>query len=188
MEIENLQAGAAAPMAPPKPPKIRMDKGREFATVHGERAPDDPFKKVHFMQDGLPHDAHGILILDHPMLTDGSEEAEQLREIAGKRIKRQLRLDAKAAEAAARRLAGADDEDGEEAGTDADDEADEPEEINLSMWLRGEQDVVWNEISQHIARKYKKRVNSIADAVVFLVKEGVAPSNAVAKKFKKFLD
>lgn len=182
---QEVQAGAAAPMAPPKPPKVRMDRGREFATVHGERTPDDPFKHVHFMQDGLPYNAHDILILNHPMLNDDTEEAEQLREIAEKRIKRHLKLEAKSAEAAARRLAGAS---GEDEDAEIDDEANEPQEINLSMWLRGEQDVVWNEITQHIARKYKKRVSSIADAVVFLVEQGVAPKDGVAKKFKKFLD
>jgi hypothetical protein len=188
MEIENLQAGEAAPMAPPKPPKVRMDKGREFATVHGERTADDPFKLVHFMQDGLPYDAHGMLLLNHQMLTDGTEEAEQLQRIAMKRIKRQLAIDARAATRKTRHAdADADDDDAEVEDVE-DAEEDEQEPINLSMWLRGEQDVVWNEVSQHIARTYKKRVNSIADAVVFLVKEGVAPSNAVARKFKKFLD
>lgn len=181
----DIQAGAAAPMAPPKPPKVRMDRGREFASVHGERAPEDPFKHVHFMQDGLPFDAHGHMLLTHPMITADTEEAEQLRRIVDKKIRRQLTLEARAA--ARKANESNPDADAEAEFGDDEDEA-QPQEVNLSMWLRGEQDVVWNEVTQHIARRYKKRVNSIGDAVAFLVEQGVAPANAVAKKFKKHLD
>ena len=183
-----------APAARMQPPKIRLDKGRAHGTVHGDRPPEDRHAKIHFTQDGLYFDAGGILILDHPDYHADTPEAE----VARRKLEKKIRLHmAKAARQPAQvpqvvtaQTDPDDDEDNAIADSFAEDdeEEDELEPINLSSWARGEQQVEWQDVTQEIARRYKKRVASIADAIPFLVKEGVCPPNEVAKKFKKFLD
>jgi len=178
-----------APAAYMQPPKIRMDRARSFATIHGDRPPDDRHARIHFQQDGLFFDAGGILILDHPDYREDTREAAELRRRLEKKIRQHM---AKASKQVAAAPAAVDQEDGhalDAAGDDEDDDEEEAQEpINLSSWVRGEQAVEWQEITQEIARRYKKRIASISDAIPFLVKEGVCPPNEVAKKFKKFLD
>ena len=184
-----------APAAFVQPPKIRIDKGRAYATVHGDRQPKDPHAAVHYTQDGLYYDAAGILILDHPDYDGRSHDADQMRRKLEKKIRLHMAKAAKQVEAAtapggptyARGIDDIDDDD-VKVTEDNEDEEEEREAINLSAWLRGEQMVEWQDITQEIARRYKKRIASIADAVPFLVKEGVCGANEVAKKFKKFLD
>lgn len=51
---------------------IRLDRNRDFSEIRGDRTPDDPNYKVHYMQGGkmgghivlLPFDAHGELVAD----------------------------------------------------------------------------------------------------------------------------
>ena len=54
--------------------------------------------------------------------------------------------------------------------------------------MRGEQEVEWQEVTQEIARRYKKRVAKVEDAVAFLVTQGVCPKGQLRKKFLKFAD
>ena len=186
--------------APFIPPQIRMDRSRPFATVHGDRGPGDPHAGVHFYQDGLPHDAQGFLIFDEHMYEGNDKDSRQRREKLQAKLKKYLAAQAKRKTAAptprdAEQLDGDDrdietksDQDGEESRSGEDDEEDDREPINLSAWCRGEQQVEWQEMTQHIARIYKKRVASVADAIPFLVSEGVCPPGEVAKKFKKYLN
>lgn len=72
--------------------KVRMDRGRDYSTVHGERASDDPFANTHFVQDGLPFDAEGFLLLEHPDYEADkgdrcSDKAAELRAKAHKKIR-----------------------------------------------------------------------------------------------------
>ena len=76
-----------APAAFVQPPKIRIDKGRAYATVHGDRQPKDPHAAVHYTQDGLYYDAAGILILDHPDYDGRSHDADQMRRKLEKKIR-----------------------------------------------------------------------------------------------------
>ncbi len=181
---------APAPM-PPMAPKIRMDKSRAYAEVHGDRPPGDRHSGVHFYQDGLPHDAQGFLILDHSDYEGTDPEAVKRRATAEKKVRKFLAQSEKK-RAAAVAEGGPDYPRGVEAieagDEDEENEDDAAEPINLSAWARGEQQVEWQEITQEIARRYKKRIASIADAIPFLVKEGVCPPDQIAKKFKKYLD
>lgn len=183
--IENTE-GASPVM---ETPKIRMDKSRPHSTVHGERGPGDPHAGIHFYQDGLPHDAQGFLILDGPDYEGDSPQAKKNRDVAARKVSKFMAKSNKA-RAAAMADGGPEMPRGIDQVDEDDDEEleDEGEPVNLSAWVRGEQQVEWNEVTQEIARRYKKRVASIADAVPFLVKEGICPANEVAKKFKKFLD
>ena len=80
-----------------------------------------------------------------------------------------------------------DEEDGAEVETENEEE-DLLEPINLEAWLRGEQQVEWQEVTQEIARRYKKRISKMEDAVAFLVKEGVVAKAQLKKPFQKFAD
>ena len=167
-------------------PKVRMDRSKAFATVHGERDADSKYANVHFIQDGLPFDASGFLILDHedfePNSENPSEKALKLRALAERKLKKASKgrpvVDPEDADAPS------DDADqGQDEGDDAEDDG-----VNLEAWLRGEQDVQWHILTQEIARRYKRRVSNQADAVLFLVEQGVVPPGEIAKKYQKHLD
>lgn len=175
---------------PAPPPKIRMDKSRSYGTVHGVRSPGDPHFGCHFYQDGLYFDAQGFLVLDHFEYNEDSPEAEQKRKTLAKKIERHLRESSRK-QAAATAEGGPDMPRGIDDIDEDDEESREPEElepINLSDWARGQQQVEWNDITQAIAQRFKKRIASIADAIPFLVAEGVVPRDQVAKKYKRYLD
>jgi hypothetical protein len=180
-----LNSGAPEAAVIP-PPKVRMDRSRAFSTVHGTRTPDDPLTAVHYIQDGIPADAGGFFIFDHPMMLAKGKDGDKMRAAASRKIERALKQAAKAPPP----KQAADDAD-EDANVDAGDE--EPEDdllepINLEAWLRGEQEVEWQEVTQELARRFKVRKSKVEDAVEFLVKEGVVPKAQLRKKFQKFVD
>lgn len=192
MSIEaQLDAPEAAQVAPPK---VRMDRSRAFATVHGDRAPGDRHAAVFFYQDGIPADAGGFFIFDHPDLLKPGADADKARKAAERKIKKALAQQAKEpARKVVSKVVDDDDDAGDagDASADADDDDEDDdllEPINLEAWLRGEQDVEWQEVTQEIARRYKVRKSNIADAVEFLVKEGVVPKAQLRKKFQRFAD
>lgn len=165
--------------------KVRMDKSRPHGSVFGARAPGDPHQDVHFYQDGLPFDAQGFLILEHPDYEGNSPEARKRRDTAEKMMKRAIsahekRVAAATAEGGPDMPRGIDDVDDDEEGNG------EQEPINLDSWLRGHQNLEWNDVTQAIAQRYKKRVASVADAVPFLMEEMGVPAAEVAKKFRKY--
>jgi hypothetical protein len=193
MTTDTVQSGGAPQAAPAELPKVRMDRSRTFATVHGERGADDIHSGVMFIQDGIPADASGYFIFDHPDMQLKGPEGDRRRKMAEKHIKRALAAAAKAPPKV-ERAARDDDDDEEVDGMPKDEGEDEDEDdgllpaVSLAAWLRGEQDVVWNDVSQEIARTYKKRIAKIDDAVNFLVKEGVCSKGELRAKFKKFAD
>jgi len=185
-----------APAAYVQPPKIRLDKGRSFSTVHGARPPGDLHVNVHYTQDGLYYDAGGVLILEHPDYYADSADAALMRRKLEKKLKQHMvKASRQPAVALTRRgernIDEVDDDNAEDTadGKMEDEEGEEEQEaINLSSWMRGEQQVEWQDVTQEIARRYKKRIGSIADAIPFLVQQNVCSPPEVAKKFKKFLD
>lgn len=174
------------------PPKVRMDKSRAFSTVHGDRPPSDRNARVFFFQDGLPVDASGYFMFDHPDMIEPGPEGDKRRKMAERKIKKALAQQAKQPVRAAPLPSDDDEEDGDDAADRveaADDDAEqELEPINLDAWLRGEQQVEWQEVTQEIARRYKKRISKMEDAVAFLVKEGVCPKGQLKRQFQKFAD
>ena len=158
-------------------PKVSLDRSRDIATVHGDRTPDDLHAKVRFYQDGLPFDAEGFLIADHPDI----KKNEKLQKV----IERKLKKAAAKAEREAARARGELDDDDEEERADADGKL---PPVDLRAWIMGQKDYIWTEVSQAIALKYKVRVGSNKHAVEFLVGEGVVIPELVAKKYHKYMD
>jgi hypothetical protein len=174
--------------APVAPPKVRMDRSRPHPTVHGDRMPGDPFAKVMYFQDGIPCDASGYFMFDHPILQVPGPEGDKLRKIAAKKIERQIKIDAKNPPKPVRVASEDDDEDDAETAEEAAEEDDGLlDAVSFESWLRGEQEVEWNDVSQEIARVYKKRIAKIEDAVDFLVKQGICTAGQLRKPFRKYV-
>lgn len=169
-------------------PKVRMDRGKDYATVHGEREHGSTHALVHFYQDGLPFDSNGFLLFDHAVFELGSEnpsaQALKLRALAERKLKKASK-NRPAEPAPDDADAPSDDDDRDQ---DEGDDGDDDDSVNLEAWLRGEQDVQWHILTQEIARRYKRRVANLPDAVVFLVEQNVVPPDQVAKKYQKHLD
>lgn len=179
MSIETqLDAPEAAQIAPPK---VHIDRSRAFSTVSGDRTPDDRHAAVFFIQDGIPADASGHFIFDHPDMFRKGPDGDKVRASASRKIKKALAQQAKEPQRTPRAS-----DDSEEEVEEA--EPDELEPINLDAWLRGDQEVEWQEVTQEVARRFKRRISKIEDAVAFLVKEGVVPKDQLRAKFKKFAD
>lgn len=115
-------------------------------------------------------------------------EGDKRRKLAEKKIARALAQAAKAPPKPPPSRADADNDEDEDEAEATNEEEDLLEPINLEAWLRGEQQVEWQEVTQEIARRYKRRVAKIEDAITFLVKEGVVPKAQLKKQFQKFAD
>lgn len=184
LQGEAPQAEAQAPL-----PKVRMNKSTAFSTVHGERGPSDPWAGVGFIQDGLPFDPQGFCITDHPSVLAQTPAGAKLRAVLERKLKKAI---AQQAKEKPRRAAPAesdellDDMEQSDADEDEDEEDDEP--IDLVAWLTGQQRIEWPEMTQELARRYKKRFVTVEHAVQFLVKEEqLVSKGALTKKFQKFV-
>lgn len=196
MTTDTALDGGAPEAAPAvESPRVRMDRSRSFATIHGDRQVDDPLYGVAYRQDGIPCDAEGFFLFEHKDMLRKGRDGDHARKMAEKHIKRALLAAAKAPPKPAR-AAPSDDEDDEvdadgvaRDGGEGEDEGDGLlPAINLGEWLRGRQDVPWADVSQEIARAYKRRIAKVDDAVPFLVKEGLCPRGELRQKFKKYVD
>lgn len=172
-DTSQVSSDPTRPPAPIRNAKVRMDKSRSFATVHGERAPGDAHAKIHFFQDGLPFDSEGVML---PNLIDRQDE--KLQALA-------KRMQQRANALLEKHIERGGDEDGDPTVKNDPDEG----IVRLDYWLRGERKYLWPEVSNRIGALYKKRVISIKDAVDFLVNDQrVVPRDDVAREFKKHLD
>lgn len=155
-------------------PQLRMDGSKPFATVHGERPPGDPHQHVHFYQDKLPFNAQRILI--DAMIADDPA----LKALAAKKIARQAKQKVLPAEIA--------DETGDNPIDIEDDEDDDVSgDVNLEAWLTGTK-YHFFAVRNAIAERYKKRVSTIADAVMFLCGEqNVVPIDKLAPSYRGFM-
>ena len=158
--------------------QVTLDKSRDYSTVHGERAPDDIHARVRFFQDGLPFDAEGVLMANHPDIT-GNEKLQKV-------VERKLRKAAAKAEKEAARARGEIDDDEDEEDRPGADGKLPP--VDIRLWIMGQREYLWTEVSQAIALKYKVRVGGKKHAVEFLVGEGLVTPELVGKDLKKYLD
>lgn len=188
MTTDTVQTNGEPQAAPVAPPKVRMDRSRAYSTIHGERGPGDKHAGVMYRQDGIPCDASGYFIFDHEDMLEKGPEGDKRRKAAAKKIERALIQAAKAPPPPPPSRADADGDEDENEVEKENEEEDLLEPINLEAWLRGEQQVEWQEVTQEVARRYKKRISKIEDAVSFLVKEGVVPKAQLKKQFQKFAD
>lgn len=166
-------------------PQVRMDKSRTFSTVHGDRLEGDPHQFVHFYQDGLPFDAKGLLIADHPDV----ERNPKLKTLAERKMEKAAKAKPVARKPAADELAG-DDEDGddadrEEGDDDGDSANDEP--INLTDWACGRQKLEWQLVTNAIAQRFHVRVGSKTHAIELLLKEGVVTKGDLSREHAKLV-
>lgn len=155
--------------------QLRMDGGKPFSTVHGDRPPGDPHQHVHYYQDGLPFSASRVLLAD---MIAGDE---RLVALAAKKLSRQKKQIATVIP----------DDDGaspQDIPDDEDDEDDDDGDINIEMWLTGEAKYIFAKIRAVVADRYKKRVNSIQDAVMFLAGEQqIVPVERLCPAFKEIM-
>lgn len=157
---------------------IHIDRSRDFATIHGERGPDDTHRLAFFKQDKFYFDADGCIILDLV--------PEELRESVEAKIRKMNNglLPSEVKEPAS-------DDDKQAGGTDTDNnsgESDPNAEVNLELWLRGET-YPWFAVAKAIRERYKKAITKAEDAVLFLViDEKVVPVEELAGKFKSYLN
>lgn len=139
-------------------PVVRLDRSRPYSTVHGERSASDRHANVFFYQDKLPFGADGTVLANHPDIAESPELAALLE---GKLKK------------AAKVALSAPGDDAADGLPTAPVEADEgPEEVNLTLWARGEQQVQWQHVTDAIARRYGRRVKDKAGALELLIGEG----------------
>ena len=165
---------------------IRLDRSRSYATIHGERGPDDPHRTAFFKQDGLYFDAAGALIPELVPVELKEKVEKKLRKLNGGKLPDEIPQAAPAGENAPE---GDDAENDGESDDDDDDDDKSSDDINIESWLTGEANYQWFAISKAIRERFKKNVSNAQDAVLFLVvdEKVVAPEN-LAPKFKAYLN
>lgn len=163
-------------------PHVRMDKSKTFSTVHGDRAPGDPHRDIHFFQDQLPFDAHGMLVEGY--FDDQNDKGGKLRALIERRLKK---LSTKPAVEVAD--IGGDDDDYEDDGeVSTAPERDDPNEVNLESWLRGEAQYQFYAIRAAIQKRYSVVVKDQRAAIEALVlDERIVPEGEIASRFKNLL-
>lgn len=152
-------------------PVVRLDKSKDFSTVHGERLRDDRHAKVFFYQDGLPFGSDEKLIHDHPDI---------LEEPTGKLKERVAILQRQALKRASSSQGDTMDDDDAPSGDEA------PADVNLSAWAQGEK-FPWQSVTNAIARRFARRVSNKRDALELLIEEHVVSVDKLSPDFKKLL-
>lgn len=165
-------------------PQVRMDKSRTFSTIHGDRLDGDAHQFVHFYQDGLPFDAKGILIPDHPdVLKD-----PKLQALAERKMEKAAKSKPVARKPEADGLAGDDVDETEDGDVDGDDDgAGDDDPINLTDWAQGKQKLEWQLVTNAIAQRFHVRVGSKTHAIELLLKEGVVSKGDLSGEHAKLV-
>lgn len=166
--------------------RVSLDVSRDHATVHGERGPNDPHSPVFYYQNGLPFNAEGHLIEDHPDLKGDGKDAQKRRDLVAKLKARAAKQAEKQAERETAIAAGEpvdddglDDDNGDAGGSVT--------IVDLGRWARGEQKYMWTAVSNALTEKFKKRVANKAEGINLLVKEGIVAPGSLAEDMKKLL-
>lgn len=158
-----------------KPPVIRMDRSRDFGTVHGDRPHGDAHYKVAFYQDGLPYDPQGLLMLDHPDIVGSEEKQAKVMRL----IERSKKLLEKAR--------GERDEDDEDEDEDEDGDGEDKTPIDLKSWARGEQKLQWQLVTNAIAQRFAVRVSDKRGALELLIVERVVTRGQLSREHQRLL-
>jgi hypothetical protein len=184
-------------------PVIRLDRSRAFSECRGERTPDDPHYRVHFLQGGkmagklilLPFDSNGDLVPD-----DGKTEPYAGINSDGKPVThrplydKDMRayLDAKkkkmTAAAAPTDPTAIDEGEGDPSGIDEGTSAPE-DEVNFVSWLRGEARYQPHVLRAAAKKRYHKTYQNMIDLVEDLVlDEKIIAEDELSPTWKKALD
>lgn len=151
---------------------VRLDRSRDHSTIHGERRPDDLHYNVYFYQYGLPFDAHGILIDDHPEIEADPRKKAAMEKLMKKAAKVKITAPGDAAL---------------DALLDGEEESDDTPDLNLEMWARGEQKWPWQQVSDAIAARFSKRVTDKKGAVEVLIEERIVSIGALSAELKRLV-
>jgi hypothetical protein len=184
---------------------IRLDRNRDFSEVRGERTPDDPHYKVHFMQGGkmgghvvlLPFDAHGELVPDDGKTapypgqgTDakGNTITTTYHPLWTPRMRayRDAKLKKMAEEAAAK----ADPNYIDEGSTDiVEDAADPAANVDFAAYLKGTANYQPHVLREAAKRKFALHYAKIPDDLVpdLVFDHQIVPEDAVCTKFQPLL-
>jgi hypothetical protein len=159
--------------------RLRMDRSKDFSTIHGERTPDDRHARVHFYQDGLPFDAQGFYL--DGFLDDSSDPDGKIRALAERRL-RKLEGQALPADADAEAL------DEELAKAGAKGGAGQGDDVNLEAWARGEAQYIFGEVRAAIKKRFGQVVKDQKGAIELLaLDEKVVPEDQLALPFKQLI-
>lgn len=158
-------------------PVVRLDKSRDFSTVHGERLPGDRHHNVHYYQDGLPFDSEGILLFDHPEITEDEAKQRKVMKLT-ERAQRLLEV--------ARGNRDEDDDEDEDRDED-EDQDDDRAPINLEAWARGEQKLEWQLVTNAIAQRFAVRVRDKRGALELLIEERVVSIGQLSREHRKLV-
>lgn len=151
---------------------VRLDRSRDHSTIHGERRPDDLHYNVYFYQYGLPFDAHGILIDNHPEIEADPRKKAAMEKLMKKATKVKVTAPGDAAL---------------DALLDGEEESDDTPDLNLEMWARGEQKWPWQQVSDAIAARFSKRVTDKKGAVEVLIEERIVSIGALSVELRKLV-
>jgi hypothetical protein len=150
--------------AAPQQAIVRLDRSRDYSTVHGDRLVGDPHYNVHFYQHGLPYGPDERLLFDHAEVQGDPKK----KALAEKLIKR-------AAKKGPSTLA-------DSGGPTTEGP------VNLVAWAMGEQDVVWQDVTNAIARRFSVRVANKTDALELLMSEHVVAKDQLSDEFAKLFE
>lgn len=162
---------------------VRMDKSRTFSTIHGDRLEGDVHQHVHFYQDGLPFDARGVLIPDHPDVA----KSKKLQELVERKMKKAAQAKPVARKPAADELPGDDEDDADREEGEGDEEDGDLEPINLTDWAKGLQRLEWQLVTNAIAQRFHVRVGSKLAAIELLLKESVVSKGDLSAEHAKLV-
>lgn len=159
--------------------RLRMDRSKDFSTIHGERAPSDPHARVHFYQDGLPFDSQGFYLAG--FLDDSNDPDGRLRALVERRL-RKLEGQALPADADADALDDQLTKSGAKGG------AGQGDDVNLEAWARGEAQYIFGEVRAAIKKRFGQVVKDQRGAIELLaLDEKVVPEDQIALPFKQLL-
>lgn len=160
-------------------PLLRLDRSRDFSTVHGERPASDPHAGIHFYQDGLPFDSHEIYVDGH--LNDTSDKDGKLRAMVERKL-RKLQGQQTAADAEAELAAG----DTPLAGEKKPDS--DTDDLNLVAWARGDAQYLFGHVREAIKKRYSQVVKDTRGALDCLLDEKAITEKDLAPQYKQLLN
>ena len=175
-------------------PKISLDQSKPFSEVRGERTPDDPHYRVHFMQGRkvgkkivlLPFDAQGALVPD-----DGKTEPYQGLNVESKQVVHQPLYNDDMRELVKRLQKRIEESQPEE--EEGDDEVagpsgDPSDDVNLQSWLKGDARYAPHLLRSAAKQRYHVAYPDEREMVRGLVlDEKLVPEDQVARHLAKHL-
>ena len=167
------------------------------STVHGDRAPDDPQYRVAYWHQGLPYDAHEVLVppdekaggepwdvlMDNG---DGTQKRVRYQPLYDKRTLGLLnKLKDRLTRVAEKPSELVEDEVATPAPQPAQDDADE---VNFVSFLRGEAKYTFAKLRDAFKKRFHRHYDNLPDLVQDLIlDEKILPEDQVAEQYLRLL-